>query len=161
MLLGLRRGVSAGEVGVALGVGTAYFFLLVRMASPEERSHVIEYGVLALLIHEALLERARQGRKVLFPALLAIAAASLIGILDEAVQAIVPNRVFDPRDILFNVLACVMAVGVEPRPRLGSSEVGIERSVMTWALRVGTVTAEGQEPPCRSLRSAQQRATKT
>lgn len=44
------------------------------------------------------------------PALLAIVIAALVGVLDECIQAFLPNRVFDPLDILFNVLAAVMAV---------------------------------------------------
>ena len=44
------------------------------------------------------------------PALLAIAATSLIGVFDETIQAFLPSRVCDPTDMLFNVLAAVMAV---------------------------------------------------
>jgi VanZ family protein len=65
---------------------------------------------LAVFIHEALTERASQGRRVPVPALLAIPATSLLGVIDECIQAFLPSRVFDSRDILFNVLAGVMAV---------------------------------------------------
>jgi VanZ family protein len=44
------------------------------------------------------------------PALLAVLAASLIGLVDENIQAFLPNRAYDERDLLFNVLAAVMAV---------------------------------------------------
>ena len=30
--------------------------------------------------------------------------------IDECIQAFIPSRVFDPEDILFNVLAAMMAV---------------------------------------------------
>jgi VanZ family protein len=75
-----------------------------------ERSHLIEYGVVAVFIYEALMERASQGRRVPVPALLAILTTSLFGVLDECIQAILPSRVFEPTDILFNVLAALMAI---------------------------------------------------
>lgn len=81
------------------------------MATPiAERTHLIEYGVVAILIYAALTERASQGRRVPILALLAILATALIGILDECIQAFSPNRVFDPQDMLFNVLAAIMSV---------------------------------------------------
>ena len=97
------------EVGVALGIGVVYFLVFLRMAIPE-RSHLMEYSVLAVFIYEALTERASRGRRVPVPALLAIGATSLLGALDECIQLTLPSRVFDLQDILFNVLASVMAV---------------------------------------------------
>ena len=81
------------------------------MTVPTERSHLIEYGVVGILIFEALTERASQGRRVPLPPLLAVLATATLGVLDEGIQAILPNRVFDPVDILFNLLAGTMAVG--------------------------------------------------
>ena len=107
---GLKVRPGGAEVAVALGVAAAYLLILVRMSVPTERSHLVEYGVVAVFIHEALTERKRQGRRVPVPALLAIAAASLVGAVDEGIQKLIPSRVFDPVDILFNVLAAVMAV---------------------------------------------------
>ena len=83
--------------------------VLVRMAL-EERTHLIEYGVVAVLILEALTERAGHGRRVPLPAVLAILATALIGAVDECIQAFLPTRVFDVQDIVFNTLAAVMAV---------------------------------------------------
>jgi hypothetical protein len=98
------------EIGVALGIVATYLLVLVRMAIPEERTHLIEYGVVAIFVKEALTERASQGRRVPVPALLAILTTALVGLLDECIQAFLPTRVFDFRDILFNGLAAVMAV---------------------------------------------------
>ena len=107
---GLRVRPGGAEIAVALGVAAAYLLVLVRMSIPTERSHLIEYGVVALFIHEALAERARHGRRVPAPALLAVVAAGLVGVLDECLQLLIPSRVFDPVDMLFNVLAATMAV---------------------------------------------------
>lgn len=107
---GLASRPSGAEIGVALGVAAAYVLVFVRMSLATERTHLVEYGVVALFVYEALTERAGRGRRVPLPAGLAVLAASLIGVLDELVQAFLPSRVFDPRDIFFNVLAAVMAV---------------------------------------------------
>lgn len=107
---GLRLRPGGLEIAVALGVVAAYLLVFVRMSIPTERSHLIEYGVVALFIHEALMERARHGGRVPAPTLLAVLAATLIGVVDECIQLVLPSRVFDPIDMLFNLLAAVMAV---------------------------------------------------
>ena len=61
---GLKTRPGGAEIVVALGVTVAYLLVFTRMAIPTERSHLIEYGVLSVLIHEALVERASQGRRV-------------------------------------------------------------------------------------------------
>lgn len=97
------------EIGIVLGIGAVYAMVLVRMAIPE-RSHLIEYGVVAVFLHEALYERASSGRRVPAPWLLAIAATTLVGVLDEVIQIFLPHRTFDPIDILFNLSAATSAV---------------------------------------------------
>lgn len=98
------------EIGVGAGVAAAYLLVFVRMASPVERSHLIEYGVVALFVHEALLERVSAGRRVPRPAFVAIGVTALLGAVDEALQIVLPGRVFDPVDIVFNLVAAALAV---------------------------------------------------
>lgn len=99
-----------GELGVWLGVAAVYLMLFVRMESPEERTHLIEYGVLAAFIYEALAERMRNGRRVPVPPVLIVVVTALLGLLDEGIQVLIPNRVFDIRDVGFNALAGLIAV---------------------------------------------------
>lgn len=121
---GVKVRPGGAELAVALGVAAAYLLVFVRMeASPEERTHLVEYGVVGVFIYEALAERASQGRYVPVPPLIAIAVTAALGLLDECIQAILPNRIFDPLDILFNVLAGLMAVGAS--------------MALTWARKVG------------------------
>ena len=108
---GLNARPGGVEIAVALGVTAAYLLVFLRMASLEERSHLIEYGVVGVFIYEALAERASQGRRVPVLPLLAVLATAALGVLDECIQIFVPSRVFDPLDILFNLLASAMAVG--------------------------------------------------
>jgi len=110
-ILGLKRRPRTGEIGVLLGVAAVYLMAFSRLGVIEERTHLFEYTIVAVLIHEALKERIGQGRAVRFPALIAIGATAALGWLDEGIQAILPNRVYDIRDVFFNVFAGVMAVG--------------------------------------------------
>ena len=107
---GLSTRPGGAEIGVALGIIAVYLLVFIRMAIPEERTHLIEYGVVASLVYQALKERVSQGRRVPVPALLAAAITAVVGTVDECIQAFVPGRVFDPLDILFNILAGVMAI---------------------------------------------------
>ena len=106
---GLKVRPSGKEIGIVLGIALVYIMLGVRMALPE-RSHLMEYGVVAVLIYEALVERVKQDRHVPFPAFWAFLLTSLIGLIDECIQLVLPNRVFDTDDILFNVLAAFTAI---------------------------------------------------
>ena len=45
------------------------------------------------------------------PALLALVITVMIGNFDEGLQLYLPNRVFDPNDIIFNSFAAFMAIG--------------------------------------------------
>ena len=108
---GLRMQFRRCELWVSLGIVVVYGMVAVRLfITPEERTHLFEYGIVAALIYQALLERQDNGRYVLSPVLLAIIATALLGWLDEGIQAILPNRVYDIRDVGFNALAGFMAV---------------------------------------------------
>lgn len=107
---GLRKRPGGAEVFVILGVAAVYLLLFVRIENPAERTHLVEYGVIGVLIHEALAERVSNGRSVPAVPLLAILATATLGSIDEGVQALLPSRVFDLRDIVFNALAGLMAV---------------------------------------------------
>ncbi len=98
------------EIGVGLGVALAYWLTFIRMDNPAERTHLVEYGVVAALIHQALLERARNGRGVRWPAVTTVVVTALLGLLDELIQAVLPSRVFDWQDVGFNALAGFMVI---------------------------------------------------
>ncbi len=76
---------------------------------------------MAVLVHQSLIERARKGRRVPVPALAAIIITVALGWVDEAIQAILPNRVYDLRDVGTNAVAAIGAT--------------LASVVLTWARR--------------------------
>ena len=111
LINGIRSKASGFEVIIWMGLFAVYLMVMLRMTLPEERSHLIEYSILALFIFEALRERASHKPGLKYPALWAIGITTALGILDESIQLMVPSRIFDPIDIFFNFLASVLAVG--------------------------------------------------
>ena len=107
---GLQSKPDGLEIAIAFGLAAVVLLGLLRLTLAE-RTHLIEYGVLAVFIHAALTERVEHGRRVPLPGLIAIVAVSAIGLVDESIQLALPHRVFSPEDMLFNALAAVTAVG--------------------------------------------------
>jgi hypothetical protein len=99
LVIGLKTRPRGAVIGLGFGVAGVYLLTFLRMASPEERTHLFEYCIVALLIYEALV-----------PALLAILITALFGWVDEGIQALLTNHVFDIRDVGYNALAAVMAI---------------------------------------------------
>lgn len=106
-LKGAARTTGRFVLPALLALGIALVF---RLGAPE-RSHLLEFCILALFLYEALLERAQFRKGILPPALLAVLLATAIGVLDEGLQGLIPNRVLDPQDMWFNSLAAVGAIG--------------------------------------------------
>lgn len=89
---------------VVLGAGVGA--LVLGLAIPEERLHFLQYGLMAILARRAVAPRLMGWAQYL--AAVAIAAAAGWG--DELVQAVLPGRVYDLRDVLINASAAVLAM---------------------------------------------------
>lgn len=110
--LGLRRRPTPAELWVGVAVTVAFVMIVVRMGvSPVERTHLFEYGLLAVLLYEAAAERRRAGGRTPSPALVAVALTATLGWGDEAIQSYLPGRVYDLRDVGVNALAGLVATG--------------------------------------------------
>ena len=107
----IRRGYSQAQLAIVVGILAVYLLTWLRLGSWEGRTHLVEYSMVAGLLHEALLERKRNGGRVPDPSLLALVIAVTLGWLDEGIQSLLPGRVADPIDIAFNSLAAVMIIG--------------------------------------------------
>lgn len=107
-----NRAPLAAWLVVALA-GALYAALALAMEVPQERLHLVEYGGLALLLRAAIAEsvaRRPAGDRVSNIDVWALGAATAIGWLDEGVQGILPNRIYDLRDVAFNALAAALAL---------------------------------------------------
>jgi hypothetical protein len=102
---------ASAKLWVGLAIGAAYLMIGVRAGVPAlERTHLFEYGLLAVLLYEAMIERGANGAGVRFPGALVIVLTAGLGWVDEAIQALVPGRVYDLRDVAVNAIAAVVAV---------------------------------------------------
>ena len=109
---------------------SAYAWLLVILTAfigyayhlrniPLEPIHVLEYGILGLLVYRALVHRIRDYSVYVFAMLI----VGLAGIIDEYIQWVIPSRIFDLRDIKTNVIVGGLAqIGIAAglRPTLVS-----------------------------------------
>ena len=94
---------------------TCFFLLLVAavyllgwkfVPIVEERVHFIEYGVLSFLIYQALALDFKD-RHAYF---LAFVIASLVGVGDEGIQHLLPNRYYQFQDICLNSVSSALGL---------------------------------------------------
>jgi hypothetical protein len=107
LLFGMRlKGLSRQNIFWLLLAATAlaYFTLGVK-ASAEETLHFIEYGALGFLVFRALAHRTRDIG--IYPAAVVLCAA--VGLCDETLQWLTPERVFDLRDVAFNTAGAAIS----------------------------------------------------
>lgn len=106
-----KRRTGARELAVLLGFATVFGAAVSLAGLPEEKLHFLEYGLLGALLFHAFRERAtRIGGTKWAAALLAGLAAALAGWGDEGIQALLPNRYYDVRDIVWNVLGSSLVI---------------------------------------------------
>jgi len=101
----------AGIAGLVI-----YLAFGLAQGSPEEAIHYVQYGVLSFLLFRAFSHRMRDYG--IYPA--ATVTGTLVGMIDETIQWLVPGRYFDLRDVFLNFKAVALvqiglAVGVRPR----------------------------------------------
>ena len=116
-----RRGWIEPRVWL-VGFGLAVVLVAAAQLLPraEERWHVVEYGVLGFLCWYAVPPTA--ARRVVWAALLAAGA----GWLDEGIQLILPDRVYDWWDVGLNA-ASGLAGAILPAISLRAAKHGIQR----------------------------------
>lgn len=83
--------------------------LVLGLAIPEERIHFVQYGLMALLARGACAWTMKP--RGAFIAALALASAA--GYVDELIQGLLPDRVYDLRDVAINAVAALLALVVD------------------------------------------------
>ena len=76
----------------------AYSYYLINLQYPEEKLHLIEYGILGYLVYKAM----RIDIKGFLGYLSAFLLTAFLGWIDEEIQRILPNRYFQVSDVVLN-----------------------------------------------------------
>jgi hypothetical protein len=105
-----RRGAPPWAFAALLLAAIGYTVVFTSLRAQRlERTHLGEYGIAAWLAWRAVAQHVR-GTVAAYAAAALIAAA--IGWGDELVQAVLPNRVYDLRDVGMNAAGAVLGVVV-------------------------------------------------
>jgi hypothetical protein len=120
-----RAPLAAWLAGAA--AAAVYAVAALAMEVPQERLHLVEYGALALLLRAAVAESRRGRAPAWVTDAWTLAGATAIGWLDEGVQGILPNRMYDLRDVGFNAFAAALALAAAAAMRAAMAGAGHER----------------------------------
>lgn len=108
MLLWGRRGILRTQRRWmwALLVGAGYFAASRWLPVPEEKFHLVQYGILSFLVTQSL-----RGRSPSFRArhALSFLIVCFAGTVDEVIQHYLPARVGDFRDVVINIVSAGLA----------------------------------------------------
>jgi VanZ family protein len=113
LAIGLIKGWSV-FLKVLLPIATIAL-ISINLHIPEEQIHFLQYGLLGAMV----MSTARNQSMVLMLKLTAFTLA--IGVIDELIQWMLPNRVGDPRDVAFNAIAGILGLWIGHSLRWGSS----------------------------------------
>jgi len=83
-------------------------FLIQRIPLPQERIHLLEYTILGGLTLKDFLKA--KNRKVIYNIIFALVFVFLISLIDEGFQKLLPYRVWDIRDIGFNICGGISGI---------------------------------------------------
>jgi hypothetical protein len=101
--------LSAARVASLVAIGSAYVVIIAMVElTPAEKLHFLYYGVLALLVYEALeIDLAGAGLVIA-----TVGVVALIGFGDEVLQDIIPRRVFEWKDVALNAVSGGLATAL-------------------------------------------------
>jgi len=109
VFFGKKKYIRRPPTFLLLALVTGLYLLGLKMISiPEERVHFLEYGILAFLIYQALILDVKGGRAYLWTFIL----ASLIGLGDEGIQHLLPNRYYQFQDVCLNSFSAALGLAL-------------------------------------------------
>jgi glucan phosphoethanolaminetransferase (alkaline phosphatase superfamily) len=100
----------------------AYAWGLSRLKFPIEKMHFIEYGLLSIFVFKALRHNIKSRSIYLYSALIVFC----VGFLDESIQYVLPNRVYDAKDVIVDGAAGILSlllIGLCFQPQLGLTQI--------------------------------------
>ncbi len=96
----IRKGSNFTKIIAFIAVLTIGIVLAWQIKIAIEKIHILEYGILGWFAGRDLIKT----NKKIKGAILACIFCTIVGILDEIFQAILPYRVYEIRDIMLNTL---------------------------------------------------------
>ena len=123
LIFRLKIRAAANYVWLTAVAGLYVYFTLKLWRNPEEAVHFLEYGLLGYLLFRALSFSIRDSS--IYPG--AFLIGSLVGVGDEILQWMMPNRYWDFRDAGLNALAAGLiqvAIWKGLRPRSSGAKIG-------------------------------------
>ena len=106
-ILSSNRPGRIRSVASLAAIAALYAFFMKTLATfPVERFHLIEYGLLGYMAGKRLSVPGRESSRGAWLAGAAVAAAA--GFVDEVIQGFIPERYYDNRDVLVNMVSGVM-----------------------------------------------------
>ena len=115
-LIKRKRTAAAASHVWLISIATVFIIYTFQLrGNPEEAVHFVQYGVLAILVYRALTHRITD-YGIYFVALL---LTSTVGLIDEALQWLAPERVWGLKDIRLDTVAAALvllgvAMGIRP-----------------------------------------------
>lgn len=85
----------------------SYILIAKGVKQPEEQIHFFQYGLVGIFIVRALNTHSISKYKGL---ILALVLGGLAGWVDELIQDAIPNRFYDPKDIILNIVSVFMGL---------------------------------------------------
>ncbi|MFH1351741.1 MAG: VanZ family protein, partial [Pseudomonadota bacterium] len=106
----------------------SYFLLLYFYCEyPGEPFHILEYGLLVILVYWPLKLRMKTARIYLA----VLAYTFVIGFLDEIIQGILPNRTYEFKDVLINWISAFLSTGL----LMGNTWEGFVGKTTAWKVK--------------------------
>lgn len=96
-----------GLVALLVCFGLYGWSMVTLVVDPVERIHFLQIGLVTFLYHRAFRNLWPESRWV---SGLAFLAGALVGTIEEFLQKLCPNRVFDWRDVRMNIYSTILAV---------------------------------------------------
>ena len=87
-------------------LASAYTIGLSRLELSIERVHFLEYGLLSLFVFRALKHNIRDKSIYLWSGIIVFC----LGFLDEGIQYVLPNRVYETKDVIVNGVAGILGL---------------------------------------------------
>jgi VanZ family protein len=101
------------------------FFILNKLATfPAEKIHLLEYGMLSVLLYNAL--KVDMDRYDVRLYIWGSAICLLAGLIDEIIQLVLPDRFFDWKDVFINAASGITAFVIIRFNILGSGQKALQ-----------------------------------